>query len=490
MAGGIWEGYDRGVAANRAESLGALQQASAVQGILAQQQQMATRQEALGRERELRGILGGMTPEQQADPTFIRGVMLKYATPHDALASLSRNPLEGASDIRKLIAERDAAVKAGNTDVVKLYNARIAKLNQTEGAMGQEDMNYVLDVRNRTMRGEQVSPEEQVKAQFIMERMTQPRVLPDGSIVQPKYGDQFNPAKNFGLGALSQPQPTLGALSQPAMDANGQPVPATAGVPVQMANNEAEALRMLQGATGPMRVQLREPGAVAPTANPRVDIAPGPRPLSDFSDIKTDKSGRSFGFNKRTGQIEEIPGPRLQTEAPRRMSADERKSINETDAAIQGGKQVLKSIDEALSINNKAMGFYGAGAVSTAASYMPETIRPKIVDATEQLHNLIIATALPQLKAIFGSQPSNKENQLLLDLAGSIDKNPAVREGIFKRAKEAAEARMAHNQDKLKELRTGTFYQAGATESFGEPAPADAGPARVRRYNPATGKIE
>lgn len=60
--GAFWDAWNKQGEANRAESLGALQQASAVQGILAQQRQGQMQEMALRRQEAMRGILSGPEP--------------------------------------------------------------------------------------------------------------------------------------------------------------------------------------------------------------------------------------------------------------------------------------------------------------------------------------------------------------------------------------------------------------------------------------------
>ena len=140
------------------------------------------------------------------------------------------------------------------------------------------------------------------------------------------------------------------------------------------------------------------------------------------------------------------------------MSAASQKELFDTDDAIQGSQQAIKSFDKAIAINDKAMGFTGAGAVAAAGSLIPKPLRPQTVDDTQTLDNILQDSALPQLKAIFGGMPTEGERAILLEVQGSSSKSPAVRAGIFKRAKEAAQTRIDFNKKKAKSLRDGTYF--------------------------------
>lgn len=140
------------------------------------------------------------------------------------------------------------------------------------------------------------------------------------------------------------------------------------------------------------------------------------------------------------------------------MSATAQKELIETDEQIQGGAGALELFKQAKALNDKAMGFTGAGALAAAGSLLPEAIRPESVNATQDLDNILQSAALPQLKAIFGGMPTEGERKILLDVQGSSSKPPAVRKQIFERAEKAIQSRIKFAEDKAKSLRSGTYF--------------------------------
>lgn len=183
----------------------------------------------------------------------------------------------------------------------------------------------------------------------------------------------------------------------------------------------------------------------------------------------TPKAPAGYRFNP-DGSLAPIKGgpadPTVRNNRP--LTATAQKELIETEEQMQSTQQAMTSLKKALNINNSAMGFFGAGAVATAGSVLPEKIRPNVVDATNELDNLVMSSALPQLKAIFGGQPTEGERKVLLEVAGSSSKNPSVRKGIYERAIEAAERRMKFNADKAKRLRSGTYFnESGAPSEEG-----------------------
>jgi len=171
-----------------------------------------------------------------------------------------------------------------------------------------------------------------------------------------------------------------------------------------------------------------------------------------------------------------------------RLSPTAQKEVFEADDAVAGGTQAIENLQKASAINKNAWGFWGAGAASKVGTLLPEGARKNLgVDVTRDFDNLIQGSALPQLKQIFAGNPTEGERKILLELAGSSNESPEVREKILERAITAAQRRVKLHSDRGQQLRGGTYF----TPQGGGQAPAPSAPApTVRKYNPATGKIE
>lgn len=140
------------------------------------------------------------------------------------------------------------------------------------------------------------------------------------------------------------------------------------------------------------------------------------------------------------------------------MSVTAQKELIDAEDSIQGSKQAIDAFNKAKTINKKAMGGWGSGAIATAGTVLPNILRPNSVDATKELDNVLHGSALPQLKAIFGGMPTEGERAILLEVQGSSAQSETVREGIFDRAIEAANKRIKYNSQKVKQLRNGTYF--------------------------------
>jgi hypothetical protein len=68
---------------------------------------------------------------------------------------------------------------------------------------------------------------------------------------------------------------------------------------------------------------------------------------------------------------------------------------------------------------------------------------------------------LESLKATFGGMPTEGERKVLLEVQGSSSQPDAVRQKIFKRARELASRRIDFNKRRALELRGGSFYEPG-----------------------------
>ena len=158
------------------------------------------------------------------------------------------------------------------------------------------------------------------------------------------------------------------------------------------------------------------------------------------------------------------------------------KEMFETDEAIVAGQNVLGALDRALELNKEGQSRAGWGSDigASVGANLPDWV-PGLggygpIDAnTLELKNLVTAQALDQLKATFGAMPTEGERKILLEIQGSVDQPREVREAIFKRARAAADRRIAFNRRKAAALRSGQYFDEGysaevpAVDSTGDP---------------------
>jgi len=101
-----------------------------------------------------------------------------------------------------------------------------------------------------------------------------------------------------------------------------------------------------------------------------------------------------------------------------------------------------------------------------------------LTQETIEFDTLIRQQVLPQLKLIFGGNPTEGERKILLDLQGSSSMPRAVRNRILDRAIEAANKRMQSSQMEVEDILSGTYFTPPSMGGRAAPAaPAPAAPA-------------
>lgn len=164
------------------------------------------------------------------------------------------------------------------------------------------------------------------------------------------------------------------------------------------------------------------------------------------------------------------------------LTPTEFKELTETEDTLSASKTALSAIDKAIQINPLA---YSGVTANMMAKVQSEFGGSPRADATIEMDNLIQNQALSSMKSIFGGNPTEGERKILLDLQASATKTPKQREEILKRAKSATEARISGMQNKAQAIRTREY----GTPSYA-PAQIPAAAPKIKRYNPATGRIE
>ena len=299
--------------------------------------------------------------------------------------------------------------------------------------------------------------------QALQQRMQSERQAALAKALQQSQGSPQPPAEQGG-GPAMPPDPvgSMGTLAQ-----SGDPAVMQMGAPfAQMAQQQLlqqQKLAQPQPQPQPQPFNL-SPGQTrfGPDGKPVASLPPTPPqpPQRQPQIIQTAEGPMVVGPD---GKAMPITGPAgAQVRPPARqggpMTATAQRELIETEEQVQGGQAALQLFQQAKALNDKAMGFTGAGMLASAGSVLPSALRPGTVDATQDLDNILQSAALPQLKAIFGGMPTEGERKILLDVQGSSSKPPKVRSEIFKRAEAAIQRRIQFNAEKAKRLREGTYF--------------------------------
>ena len=194
-------------AANEQRGFQDVQQAGTLSGLLENLQ-------ITQREAQMRSEIDALGPN--ADLSKIAMIGLKYHPDKFGpalIAAAAKSSFHGPA-IGQLQQLREMYVKQGApASFIAQVDKAIEASTQTEKSQGQEDRNFLLDVKQRTTAGQQISKPDLDKATIIYRQLTTPKVdLATGSVYQPELGLEFDPSRNFGIG---QPAPVI-APSRPA----------------------------------------------------------------------------------------------------------------------------------------------------------------------------------------------------------------------------------------------------------------------------------
>lgn len=158
------------------------------------------------------------------------------------------------------------------------------------------------------------------------------------------------------------------------------------------------------------------------------------------------------------GQGIPVSGPTgepVKAQQPNANNSTVQKAILETDDTVSATKNAITNLKDALKYSATAYDGVGAAQRATARGFFGEDERAV---ATTMLDNIVTGNALEMLKATFGGAPTEGERAILLQLQGSANLPKAQREAIYTRAIQMAEARLASNQQKANQLRSGTYF--------------------------------
>ena len=205
---------------------------------------------------------------------------------------------------------------------------------------------------------------------------------------------------------------------------------------------------------------------------PRIDTFYDPQTGQEIKGIYDPRSPGGF---VPVGGAKAPPQQRQQT-----LMAGDRKAVLEADEGVQAGQNVVNALTRAKEISGRANSGWFAGSRAGLGNNLWDVLVPDFVSspdssaATAELDNVVTAQALEQLKSTFGAAPTEGERKILLDIQGSANQKPAVRQAIYDRAIAAAQRRIDFNRKQAQALRSGQYYSpdyAGPAFSDQPPAP-------------------
>lgn len=168
-----------------------------------------------------------------------------------------------------------------------------------------------------------------------------------------------------------------------------------------------------------------------------------------------------LGLTEGTPQFQAFVGSgKFLREDQQPLTATDKKAILEADDAVMTADESIRGLRQAQKISPNAY----SGPLAETRGYVTGLFGSSDGQATQELSNVVTAQALSNLKAIFGAAPTEGERKMLLEIQGSVNQPPAVRESIYRRAEAMAQRRRDMNAQRSNELRGGTFYKPQGNE--------------------------
>lgn len=174
-------------------------------------------------------------------------------------------------------------------------------------------------------------------------------------------------------------------------------------------------------------------------------------------------------YGAKTGQISNLTGKFIPgaTPKPRELKPKEIQMLTDAEQAIASAEQAVRDFNRALELNPTV---YSGGLATTRAAIgsVTSSSDPAYL-ATDEFANLTTQNALNALKTTFGSNPTEGERKILLEVQGSISKPPAVRERILRRALGVAQRVIERNKAMIPKIQGG-YYSTRTDGSQGKSA--------------------
>jgi hypothetical protein len=151
------------------------------------------------------------------------------------------------------------------------------------------------------------------------------------------------------------------------------------------------------------------------------------------------------------------------------LSRDERDRIYKARDTINSSVETISGLQAARKLSDVAFEGPLANARATAIAALPDRFESAGAKETLEFDMVLQSQILPQLKVIFGGNPTEGERKILLDLQGSSKLPRAVRNRLIDDAIDKAQKRIQYNQEEVESILGGTYFRT--TERGGPSMP-------------------
>jgi len=141
------------------------------------------------------------------------------------------------------------------------------------------------------------------------------------------------------------------------------------------------------------------------------------------------------------------------------LSKDERDRIYKARDTINSSVETINGLQAARKLSDVAFEGPLANARATAIAALPDRLETAGAKETLEFDMVLQSQILPQLKVIFGGNPTEGERKILLDLQGSSKLPRAVRNRLIDDAIDKAQKRIQYNQEEVEGILGGTYFK-------------------------------
>ncbi len=183
----------------------------------------------------------------------------------------------------------------------------------------------------------------------------------------------------------------------------------------------------------------------------------------------------------------------LPKENQQQLTASDKQAIREGEDLVLTHQNALTQLRRARELSPKAYEGITAGPRAMLMTNLPAALGGggEAAMATREFDNLMSTQMLDSLKSIFGGNPTEGERAALKDIQGISSMPAELRQKVIENTIAKVESRLAFEQQRVNDLRGGTYYKpgsgiAGQGSAGGASSPAPAG-AKALRFDPRTG---
>lgn len=175
------------------------------------------------------------------------------------------------------------------------------------------------------------------------------------------------------------------------------------------------------------------------------------------------------------------------------LTANDRTAIQKSEDAIPALQATIDNVKRAMELNPQVFSGWGAKAAGeVGTSGIPGAnmlIDKKRAAATAEWDQLMGSEAIKNMSETLKGASTDFEMRKFISIAADTSKPPEVRQAAMQRFLKLADSEMKIRNNRVNQLRSGTYYQPGGGASGPTTSTTNTAGKRLR-FNPDTGEFE